>query len=130
MVEIAVLGLGGCDNEDARRQRSSIADSTPSASATTGASLPCDTLGRWLDNRENWRNRIALLQCGQDLALHRVFFDGAVVRTAVRERRTAEGRRLQEDEVPVTGDYYLITKSGSLEIRDNDGLIATAVPIR
>lgn len=97
---------------------------TPSEQTRMDVAAPTeDLLGRWVDSSPIMGGVITITS---DLRLEKPFKDGSVMKRKLRETKTGRGRRF--DPVPASGhgDHWLLLPSGELEIRDREGLIATA----
>ncbi len=97
--------------------------------ASQGRVADGEVVGRWLDESPFVAGRITLIQSGTKLFVERTFKDGSSSGDEVVEKRTSAGRRFDKVEGSSTGDHWVINANGDLEIRDKDGLIATAKKI-
>ena len=92
--------------------------------------LPTGVIGRWLDTRP-FMGGIALFREKEKLILETSFTDGSKNRKVVVEKPSPTGRRFDPViDTSGTGDHYILDASGSLQIRDIQGLIATAKKLR
>jgi hypothetical protein len=98
------------------------ADALSAAPAPQGQEL----IGRWLDESPLVGGRISIVRERGKLYLENVFKDGGSGRQEVTETKSPLGRRFDALEKPRSGDHWILDFSGNLQIRDNDGLIATA----
>lgn len=85
-----------------------------------------DTIGRWFDDRPYIAGPITIFQQGSKLFVEQAFKDGSTLKEQVTERHSSSDRRFDPVSPSGEGDYWLIAANGNLEIRDNEGLIATA----
>lgn len=84
-----------------------------------------DVVGTWLDDRPFMASRLTIYRSGGQLVLEQRYPDGSSGDSRLRERVTPAGRRFEEVGRQ-TGDYFLLDARGDLQIRDAEGLIATA----
>ncbi len=84
-----------------------------------------DVVGQWLDDRPFMASRLTIYRSGGQLYLERRYPDGSSSDHRLRERATPDGRRFEEVDRQ-TGDYFLMDTRGDLQIRDAEGLLATA----
>ena len=68
---------------------------------------------------------------GGDLYMRRTFSKGASSETKFVEQASRLGRKFlpENPEDRRFGEHYIVAKDGSLQIRDDEGLILTAPPI-
>jgi len=85
-------------------------------------------VGRWLDDRYSM-SKIVIFREGGILFLERTFKDGSSGKLEIVERNSTLGRYFEQVKQSTAGDHYIIIADGDLQIRDNDGLIATAKKI-
>lgn len=83
-----------------------------------------DVVGTWIDDFLGTKMTIYRQQ--HQFFLEEKFKDGTALRQEVVETRSPLGRRFNETEEPAEGEYFIINQRGNLELRDNEGLIATA----
>ena len=83
-----------------------------------------DMIGRWLD--EGLGSRITIFDEDGRLFIQQAFKDGSSFKKELVESRSPLGRRFDKVDGSSTGDYWILRSNGNLQIRDNDGLIATA----
>ena len=57
-------------------------------------------------------------------------YDGSESTKRLLEQETSSGRRYEFAEGSATGDHFVITRSGTLEIRDDEGTISVARPVK
>ncbi|NOX55980.1 MAG: hypothetical protein GXP27_16360 [Planctomycetes bacterium] len=86
-----------------------------------------DVLGRWLDERPFFGKRVTIFRQAGTLYVEEKYPDGSAVKKKLLERKTPRGRRLQTSIMRDSdaGDHWLLRPDGTLELRDNEGLIAT-----
>jgi hypothetical protein len=90
----------------------------------------CSTVGTWRDNQPIGRVTMTIVKCGSSVRLDREWPGGEKSTSALVETTSPNGRRFNKSPPGMDGDYFLLRPSGTLEIRDRDGLIATAQPVR
>lgn len=83
-------------------------------------------IGRWLDERPFVAGPIAIFEEDGLLFIEQTFKDGSNLKYEVVENRSPLGRRFDSSDGSSTGDYWVLGSDGHLQIRDLDGLIATA----
>ena len=88
-----------------------------------------DVIGRWSDDRPFVAGRITIFGESGKLFVEHAFSDGSDLKYEVVERNSPLGRRFDTPDNSSNGDYWVIGLDGALQIRDADGLIATANPI-
>ena len=110
-LEVRILGLSTADE-------GRMATSPPGLGDVT-------IIGCWLDESPFAGGRIALLEAGGQLYMDRTFKDGSGMKTRVVEGQSALGRRFDPVESS-HGDYWILDNQGGLQVRDGEGLIATA----
>jgi hypothetical protein len=87
-----------------------------------------EIIGRWINDSALGGLLTIFRERGRLLLEQRFADRGAlrgVLRIELKERPSRVGRRFDRLE-SATGDHWLINTVGGLEIRDNEGLIATA----
>jgi hypothetical protein len=84
-----------------------------------------DVVGTWLDDRPFMASRLTIYRSEGQLILEQKYPDGSSGESELHERATSAGRRFEEVGRQ-TGDYFLLDARGDLQIRDAEGLIATA----
>jgi len=89
--------------------------------------LDQDVIGIWGSDQPYLPARITLYREGGKTLILQRYSDGSGSPAEVVESETSRGQRYIK---PGSGDYFLITASGELEIRDAEGLIATLRPVR
>ena len=83
-------------------------------------------IGVWLDERPYVSRRLALYRRNGNVFMESTYTDGSVGTDEMSERNTSRGLRFDAKQASPSGDHYVLNRSGDLEIRDSDGLIATA----
>ena len=94
-----------------------------------GSSTQRVVVGRWKDDGI-LVDRYTLYRQGPLFYLKMEFTDGSSTTRRVEERSVSRGTRYDMVQRSRWGDYWLLTHSGNLESRDNEGLISTAHPIK
>ncbi|MHC5053659.1 MAG: hypothetical protein ACYTKD_02955 [Planctomycetota bacterium] len=89
-----------------------------------------EIIGRWLDESPYGGGRISIFRENGQLFMEQKFRDGSTLRNELAEKKTSLGRRFDAAEDASAGDHWLLVADGGLQIRDNDGLIATARRMR
>jgi hypothetical protein len=87
-------------------------------------------IGSWVDHAPGASSVITIYRQGGELFMDRRFQDGGSVQTKLIEKSSPLGRRFEKADDSESGDYYVLTAAGDLEIRDQTGLFATAKPNR
>ncbi len=87
-------------------------------------------IGSWLDERPFSSNKITIYLQNEKLYMEQRFPDGTSSNSEIIENKSSDGRRFQDKEGSDFGDYYLIDRQDNLQIRDQEGLIATAIKIK
>ena len=104
------------------------------AEQATALSVPApsnqDTIGRWLDNEPYASSQITIYRANGKLLMDRKFYDGSSGQFTLVEKQSPLGRRFEDVDRSDTGDYFLITPDGDLQIGDNTGVVATATPVK
>ncbi|MCH9020330.1 MAG: peptidoglycan-binding protein [Proteobacteria bacterium] len=109
-LEVSVLGM----TTDQER-------SLTSAPPTTGG----DIIGVWIKDRFP-ASRITIFKKNGVPRIQQKYNDGSESTTRLLEQETSSGWRYDYAEGSATGDHFVITRSGTLEIRDNEGTISVA----
>jgi hypothetical protein len=89
-----------------------------------------DVIGTWLDDRPFVTHRVTIYREDGRTYLERRFPDGSSGREVVVETTVPRGQKFQTPDPGVSGDYYLLVSGGALEVRDDEGLITVARPVR
>ncbi len=98
-------------------QHSALVEPSESASAR-------QVIGVWLDERPYVSRRIALYRKDGKVFIESTYRDGSVGTDEMTERNTSRGLRFDAKQTSPAGDHYVLNRSGDLEIRDSEGLIA------
>ena len=85
-------------------------------------------IGTWLD--ESIGSEIAMYRESGTLSMEQKFNDGSSLKEEVVEKSSPLGRRFDKKEGSSFGDHWIIDREGNLQIRDNVGLINTAIKIQ
>ncbi len=85
-----------------------------------------ESLGVWLDETPYAGCRITIYKKSSKYYLERKYEDGSSGEEEVLKKQTPEGIRFDPLESNWAEDHWLIGKDGNLQIRDSEGLIATA----
>lgn len=88
-----------------------------------------DIIGRWLDESPFIGSRITIFREDGKLYIEQIFKDGSGGKKELIEKQSPLGRRFDTVTGSSAGDHWLLDSRGSLQIRDNEGLIATAKKI-
>ena len=88
-----------------------------------------EAIGRWLDVSARFSCRITLFREDGNLYVEEKYSDGSGGKQGVVESESSLGRRLDPVERNRSGDHWIIDQRGSLQIRDDQGLIRTASKI-
>lgn len=88
-----------------------------------------EIIGRWLDESPYVGSRITIFREGGKLYIEQKFKDGSSHKIELFEKRSPLGRRFDKLEGSRFGDHWVLDSHGNLQMRDNDGLIATAKKI-
>lgn len=86
-------------------------------------------LERWFDQSAFVGGSVRLVERGGTLFMERRFTDGSILTEELRESHDAGVRRLDKVE-DHRGEYFTISKDGSLNIYTSDGLLKTLPPSR
>ncbi len=90
---------------------------------------PCDVVGQWRHEHPTYGSEIVI--CAEPDGTHRVrqaFADGTTYATVLTPAPSATGERYLRD--LEFSDYYEVLPDGRLVIGDDQGVIATAEPLR
>lgn len=88
-----------------------------------------DMIGRWLDESPFMGSRITIFREKGKLFIEQTYKDGSGHKRELVERKSPLGRRFDAVEGSRNGDHWVLGSDGNLQVRDNDGLIATATKI-
>lgn len=89
-----------------------------------------EIVGRWLYEEPPLVCRIAIFRQGGKLFIEQMFKDGSTLKKELTETKSPLGRRFDKVEGSSAGEHWVLGLDGDLQIRDNDGLIATAKKIQ
>jgi hypothetical protein len=105
---------------------------TPEQAATIASSSPSNQqlIGKWMDNFPGSSCVITIYRANGKLLMDRKFQDGSGGTTALVEKQSPLGRQFEDAEGSDTGDNFVLTPEGDLQLRDNTGLIDTAKPVK
>jgi hypothetical protein len=84
-------------------------------------------VGRWMLEYGALNGTIRIYRENGKSYIEINFKDGSNYKTEVSERSTPSGRRFEAK--IATGDYYVINRSGNLQVWDREGLVTTAIKI-
>jgi hypothetical protein len=84
-------------------------------------------IGKWQD--EYLGGIVMIYRENGQLFIERNFKDGSSLKQEALERKSPIGRRFEAKEPSDDGDYCVIDKRGNLQLRDKQGLVATAKKI-
>jgi len=88
-----------------------------------------EIIGRWLDVSPFVSSRITIYREDGTLYVEQKFKDGSSSNDELVEKSSPLGRRFDKVGGSTAGDNWVLDSRGNLQIRDNDGLIATAKKI-
>ena len=86
-------------------------------------------IGRWLLDTPGLAGRVSIFRENGRAFLEWSFRAGGSQRMEVVETMSPLGRRFDAVRRSSGSDHWIVTEDGNLELRDNDGLTATAVKI-
>lgn len=89
-----------------------------------------EVLGSWLDERPFVGSRFTIFREEGALFIEQAFKDGSSRQIEIAESDSPLGRRYDEIDSSTSGDHWVVGSNGDLQIRDNEGLIATAKKIQ
>lgn len=89
-----------------------------------------EIIGQWLDESPFIGGRITIFREKEKLYIENAFKDGSRLTKELTEGKSPRGRRFDKVEGSSSGDHWVILPNGNLEVRDNDGPIATAKKVR
>ena len=84
----------------------------------------------WLDETPSFASKITIYAEQEKLYMERTFTDGSSGNREITEKPSSYGRRFEVKTGSRSGEYFLIDSRGSLQIRDEEGLISTAKRIK
>lgn len=82
-------------------------------------------VGRWFAESPYVSIHITIFREDGKLFIDPMFKDGSSLKEELVEKKSPLGRRFDPVEGTSTGDYLVLCSDGNLQVRDNDGLIAT-----
>ena len=88
-----------------------------------------EVIGRWLDDTPLIGNRTTIFREKGKLFMEHLFKDGSNHKTELIERKSPLGRRFDKVKSSRAADHWVLDSNGNLQVRDNDGLIATLMRI-
>jgi hypothetical protein len=105
---------------------------TPEQAAKIASTSPSnqDLIGKWIDNFPGSSCIITIYRANGKLLMDRKFQDGSGGTTPLVEKQSPLGRQFEDAEGSDTGDNFVLTPEGDLQLRDNTGLIDTAKPVK
>ncbi|MBD3675517.1 MAG: hypothetical protein HUJ26_18545 [Planctomycetaceae bacterium] len=86
-----------------------------------------EIVGSWIYEVPNASSRIDIFKEKGKLFERRLYGDNSSTTSQLVELNSSLGRRFEKIEPNDFGDHYIVGELGELQIRDNDGLIATAI---
>ena len=88
-----------------------------------------EIIGRWLDERPFAGNRITIFRKDGKVFVENTYKDGSSGTRELLEKKSPLGRRFDRVGESTAGDHWILNSDGNLQLRDNEGLIATAKKI-
>ncbi len=85
-----------------------------------------DKIGRWLDDSPYAGGIITIYRDNGKYIYEQKFTDGSVMTKELVERPSPLGRRFNLKEETYANDHFVIDRNGTLQFRDDEGLITTA----
>lgn len=85
-----------------------------------------EVVGSWLDQSPVVGGRISIYRKDGKLYMERTFKDGSGYNEELAEKPSSSGKQFEKEGGSNFGEYYIIDQQGDLQIRDQQGLIATA----
>jgi hypothetical protein len=98
--------------------------------ATKVEDVAREVVGSWLDQSPMVGGRISIYRKEGMLYMERTFKDGSSSNKELAEKPSSGGKRFEEKGGSRFGEHYIIDEQGNLQIRDQEGLIATAKKIK
>jgi len=83
-------------------------------------------IGSWLDESPGSPSKIIIYFENEKYYMQNIYPDGSSGVQQIVKKPSSQGQRFERIKYSRAGDYYLIDSKGNLQIRDNEGLIATA----
>lgn len=85
-----------------------------------------EVVGEWLDESPVIGGKITIYRQNGKLYMEHKYKDGSSSKEEMVEKASSSARRFEKKPPSSFGEYYVIDREGNLEIRDREGLIATA----
>jgi formylglycine-generating enzyme required for sulfatase activity len=108
-------------------QRFSLAEQPSAALEPADQQSEAVIIGRWFDDSPGITCFITIFRKDGTLFIEHEYRDGSRSINQVVETKASLGRRFDDVKGSRTGDHWIIGSDGNLQIRDKDGLIATAM---
>ena len=89
-----------------------------------------EVVGTWLDESPVVGSKITIYRQNGKLYMEQIFGNGSSSKKEMVKKASSRGQRFEGKSSSSSGDYYLINTQGNLEMRDREGLIATAKRIK
>ena len=86
-------------------------------------------IGNWLDESPGLPSKITIYFENGKYFMQNTYHDGSSSIQEIVKKSSAHGQRFERIKYSKSGDHYLIDSEGNLQIRDRDGLIATAYKV-
>ncbi len=86
-----------------------------------------EIVGSWIDETPGVAGRITIFREARKLYIETRFKDGSNLKEELIEKKSGERRRFDKLEGSEFGDHWIIDSNGNLQVRDNEGLIRTAL---
>jgi len=83
-------------------------------------------VGKWLDKSPLVGGQITIFYKDNKLVIKQDFLDGSSSTIGLNESKSPLGRKFTQASGSSYGDHWIIDSTGNLQIRDDNGLIATA----
>ncbi len=87
-------------------------------------------VGTWLNESPFVASKITIYHQNGKFYVETKFKDGSSSNKEMVKKASSSGQRFEEKSGSSFGDYYLIDRQGNLQLRDREGLIATAKKIK
>jgi hypothetical protein len=100
------------------------------AVTTQPESAKRDHIGRWIDESPLMGGRISIFRQGGDLFIELLFKDKSTYKKELVVKNTPLGRRFDMVVKSSAGDHWVLGSDGVLQVRDSEGLIALAKPVK
>ncbi|MGB7060741.1 MAG: hypothetical protein WBF13_00125 [Candidatus Zixiibacteriota bacterium] len=89
-----------------------------------------EVIGTWLDESPVIGSKITIYRQNGKLYMEQIFGDGSSSKEEMTKKASSRGQRFEEKTSSSSGDYYLVNTRGDLEMRDREGLVATASKVK